>query len=179
MAVSIFWCGLSNAWLAILVYHLQILFWSRHPFSGVFKKGWRKPLMLASPTLFAGPIAYFLLPVITKVNCSTWLTGHHLTGIGFLLMISYFGIIHPILEQAHWAPLRKRTWLAHPLFAGYHMLVLASLLPAVWLVACFIVLTAISVFWKHVTDRSQSLLVPVLSHILSDLGIILAAWSQM
>jgi hypothetical protein len=28
-AVGVFWCVFSNAWLAMLAYHAQILFWSR------------------------------------------------------------------------------------------------------------------------------------------------------
>jgi hypothetical protein len=176
LAVLVFWCGFSNAWLAILAYHIQILIFSRKSLHEIFQPVRRRGLLLAAPTLLAGPLIYVLLPFITKVDCSIWLAKHHLTGTGFLLMIPYFGIIHPILEQAHWAPLRERTWLAHPLFAGYHMLVLASLLPTVWLAACFVILTSTSVIWKWFTERSNSMAAPVLSHILSDLGMILAAW---
>jgi membrane protease YdiL (CAAX protease family) len=168
-ATGICWCVLKNGWLAILAYHVQILILSRESLSGLFQSIRGKNLLPALPAVLAGPLIYILLPFITKTDCSIWLAEHHLTGTGFLLMIPYFGILHPVLEQAHWAPLRQRTWLAHPLFAGYHMLVLASLLPAAWLAVCFVILTSTSILWKWIAERSGSLAAPVLSHILSDL----------
>ncbi len=60
-------------------------------------------------------------------------------------MVAYFGLVHPLLEQAHWTPLREATPIAHVAFAGYHMLVLASLLTVPWLAVCFVILTAASV----------------------------------
>lgn len=176
LAVGIFWCIFKNGWLAILAYHAQIILWNRGSLKGLRWPSERRWLVAVLPTILAGPLVYFLLPYITRMELSAWLTEYKLTGLSLILMIPSFGIIHPILEQAHWAPLRKRTWLAHPLFAGYHMLVLVSLLPAVWLAACFVILTSTSVLWKWIAERSNNMAVPVLSHILADLGMILAAW---
>ena len=124
----------------------------------------------------AGPLLYLLLPYITKTDLSTWLHAHHVSGISLLLMIPYFGFIHPILEQMHWAPLRAHTPVSHLMFAGYHMLVLHSLLSTPWLILTFIVLTTASVVWQQMTKYSLGLALPITSHILADFGVIVAAW---
>lgn len=231
-AVGIFWCMLSNAWLAIFAYHAQILFWSRKSLfelrrpthkrvildsavdredsvpmlwmqsvakkrrcthwvhRGVFvtpsapndsHNGPRataesRVMLLALPSAFAGPLVYYLLPYMTDGDLSTWMTDHHISRLSFTMMIPYFGLLHPFLEQLHWAELRENTRISHILFAGYHMIVLYSLLAIPWLIACFLVLTAASVMWQQMTKRSNSLAAAYGSHVLADLGIIMAAW---
>ena len=91
-------------------------------------------------------------------------------------MIPYFGLIHPFLEQLHWTGLRDRTPLAHPVFAGYHMLVLYSLLTIPWLIMLFVILTAASLIWQQMGKKSNSLLPATMSHILADLGVVVVAW---
>lgn len=176
VAVVVFWCGMSNAWLAILAYHAQILWFSRKNIGAV---NWKIPprfMLLVLPAALAGPLIYFLLPHTAHVNLTAWLANHHLSRVSLAVMIPYFGLVHPVLEQIHWAPLREETPLAHPLFAGYHMLVLFSLLTVPWLVIGFVVLVAASVAWQFLARRSGSLAMPIASHMLADLGIILAAW---
>ena len=95
------------------------------------------------------------------------------------MMVPYFGLVHPVLEQIHWTPLRDETPLAHPLFAGYHMLVLFSLLTVPLLVLVFIVLATTSVAWQFLAKRSGSLAAPIVSHILADFGIVIAAWLRL
>jgi hypothetical protein len=176
LAVLVFWCMLSNAWLAILAYHAQVLFWARRAPADLRTMCSPRCMLLALPASLAGPVLYFLLPYMTHTDLSAWLINHHLTRVSFAIMIPYFGLVHPVLEQLHWAPLRERTRLAHPLFAGYHLVVLYSLLTLPWLMLCFVALTAASFAWQSTARRSRSLAVPVASHILADLGIIAAAW---
>jgi hypothetical protein len=133
-------------------------------------------LFAALPVVLTGPLLYLLLPCITHTELSVRLTINHLSRIFFIVMIPYFGLLHPFLKQIHWAPLRERTHLAHPVFAGYHVLVLFSLLTVPWLVVCFVVLTAASWMWQQMAKKSNSLIVPVLSHVAADLGIIMAAF---
>jgi hypothetical protein len=176
IAVGVFWCIFSNAWLAILAYHLQVLLWSSRKAYIMNKPKSRGMMLMALPTLVAGPLLYFLLPYITHVELSEWLNHYHLTGLSLIIMIPYFGIIHPFLEQVHWAPLRDKTPLAHFMFAGYHMLVLHSLLTPPWLITCFILLASASFIWKIMTQQSKTLALPILSHILADLGVVITAW---
>ena len=176
LAVGVFWCGFSNAWLAILAYHAQVFLWSGKAFPRIMRPTRSRDLFLALPTVFTGPLLYFLLPYVTHTDVLTWLTDHRLTGLSFLVMIPYFGLVHPYLEQAHWAPLRRRTLWAHPLFAGYHMLVLFSLLSPGWLVLCFVVLAGASYLWQRISEKTHGLTVATVSHVLADLGVVVAAW---
>jgi hypothetical protein len=179
IAVGFFWCFLSNAWLAILAYHVQIVLWSWSSLPQARRTVRARDLFLAVPAILTGPLLYVLLPFITRVELSAWLSNHHLAGISLLVMIPYFGLVHPFLEQAHWGLLRERTPLAHPLFAGYHVMVLSSLLPVPWLVLCFAVLVTASCLWQRVFQRTGTLAVPVVSHMMADLGVVLAAWFRV
>jgi hypothetical protein len=174
-AVIVFWCWLGNAWLAILAYHAQILLWSRGTMARLGRPG-RDPLAwLLVPSALAGPALYFLLPYITRTDLAIWLRAHGLAGWSLVLMVAYFGLVHPFLEQLHWSPLREATPVAHLLFAGYHVLVLYTLLSVPWLAVCFAVLSTASVVWQRM-ERGGGLGLPIASHVLADLGIVLAAW---
>lgn len=178
LAVALFWCIWPNAWLAILTYHAQILAWNRPILREMHWPKHRVGILLAIPTALAGPMLYILLPVITRTELSTWLDSYHLSGSSLFLMIPYFGLIHPVLEQAHWHSLREATAWSHPVFAGYHMIVLSSLLTLPWLMLCFGVLMGASFTWQLMAKRSGSVMLPAVSHILADLGVVVAAWAR-
>jgi len=175
-SVIIFWVFLHNAWLALLGYHLQIMFWlKKSPFRNPLPAN-NRDLTISLAMVAAGPFIYFALPFITSVSLSEWMAEYHLTGWLWLLIIPYFGLIHPFLEQAHWGPLREKTLTAHFFFAGYHTIVLYSLLPTFWLAAGFIVLATTSFIWQQIAKNSNSYSAPVLSHILADFGVMIAVW---
>ncbi len=176
IAVVIFWCILENAWQAILAYHIQILIMSRRRW-GALVRGWngRAFLAVALPSALAGPLLYFLLPSISSVPVGEWLARYHLAGHSLVIMIAYFGVIHPLLEQMHWSVLRERTPLAPALFSGYHVIVLYTLLPPLWLAVCFAVLVAASIVWRRIARTHGGLAVPCVAHVLADAGIIIAA----
>ena len=185
IAVGLCWCVFKNGWLAILTYHAQILLCQKehlkvgrsnvksHDFKTLDLRTF--DIFSALPCAAAGPLVWVLLPHITHTELGTWLTEYHLTGWKLFLMVPYFGIIHPMLEQLHWAPLREQSRAAHFLFAGYHMLVLFSLVKTPWLIFCFAALTAASIAWQWMTQKSGSITAAILSHILADLGMILVA----
>lgn len=173
-AVSIFWCGFSNAWLAILAYHLQILLWVRRPLPSMSLPGVKQILLFVLPAVAAGPLFYFILPWIIHADIFKWLADYHLSGLSLILMVPYFGIVHPYLEQLHWARLCEEIPVAHFVFAGYHMMVLYSLLTIPWLILCFVVLILASYIWRQMRKSSGNPILPVLSHALVDSGIIIA-----
>ena len=176
VAVGVCWCIFSNAWLAILSYHAQVLFWSRKSLCELRRPNPRRIALLALPTVVAGPLVYFLLPYITHESLPAWLANYHLTGVSFIVMIPYFGLIHPFLEELHWSGLRESTGISHFVFAGYHMIVLHSLLTVPWLMLCFVVLVSASFMWQQLGRHGNSLTVPVISHVLADASVIIAAW---
>jgi hypothetical protein len=157
------------------VYHAQILFWSR---GSLERMRWTvriSTILLASPSVLAGPLIFWLLPHMIHTDLSAWLVSHHLSGVSFMLMVPYFGLVHPFLEQLHWAPLRESTPVSHIMFAGYHVMVLYSLVTAPWLISCFAVLVAASLMWHWMATRRNGLAAVFVSHALADTGIIVAA----
>jgi hypothetical protein len=179
LAVLVFWVWLGNAWLAILAYHAQILLWSHGSRLRLGRPHGTSLAWLLVPSALAGPALCFLLPYITRTDLAVWLRAHGLSGWSLLAMVAYFGLVHPFLEQMHWSPLRKATPAAHVLFAGYHVLVLYSLLGMPWLAVCFAVLATASVVWQRMERGSGGLALPIASHVLADFGIVLVAWLQV
>ena len=174
--MGIFWCLYHNAWLTILAYHAQILWWSRDSHPKLLKSAWTPLMFVGLAAVLAGPLLYMLLPHVTRTDLPTWLAENRLSGVSLGLMVFYFGLVHPLLEQIHWTPLRQRTPAAHPAFAGYHLLVLFSLLTIPWLIVCLAVLFAASVMWQRQVRDSGSLAPAIVSHAAADLGIVIAAW---
>lgn len=180
LAVLVFWVVLENAWLTVLAYHAQILVWSRHRVARVVS-GWdaRWFLYTAVPCALAGPLIYFFLPTFTgHADLAAWLGRYGLERVSLAAMIPYLGVVHPILEQAHWGELRARNVGAHAAFAGYHAVVLYALLAPAWLLLCVAVVAAASLVWTKVQERASGLLVPALGHVLADVGIVLAALAR-
>lgn len=175
LAVAVFWFCFANAWLATLAYHALILLLAK----------WRIPrprfppeprhLFYALPALAVGPLLYVLLPHLAGGPLDGWLAQRHFSASSLLLFLPYFGLIHPWLEQVHWKPLREHTRIAHPLFAGYHVLVLTSLTTWPWLVLVFCSLSSVSYLWERLTSHAKSLTPAYLSHALADIGIVVAA----
>ena len=169
--VGIFWCVFKNAWIALLSYHAFILCFARGA-KVRFALTFPKPFWgLIAPSILAGPLLFFILPWIGVESLRDWLTDYSVT-TSHLLLIPYFGLIHPTIEQMHWAPLCQKTPLAHLCFAGYHIMVLASLLSPLWLGVSFLTLASISVFWHILRIKSQSISPAALSHTLADLSIV-------
>ena len=175
-AVAVFWLVFHNAWLAILAYHAQILWWSRGHFPRLMKPRPTWVMLFVLVSALAGPTLYLLLPYISHVDLSSWLARAGLSGASLAVMVFYFGLAHPFLEQSHWSSLRERTRFAHLAFAGYHMLVLYSLLTIPWLVACFAILAGASLIWQRMARDSGSLLPSIASHVVADLGLVVVAW---
>jgi hypothetical protein len=177
IALLVFWCVFKNALGAILAYHVQILFWSRKELP-VLLQGWHPRLFLWTviPCATAGPLAYLLLPWVSS-DLAGRLADYGLAGTSFLIMIPYFGLVHPLLEQIHWKELRCDGWLGHLVFAGYHAIVLGSLMTPPWILLCMLLLVFASILWTVVQSRTRGgLLVPALGHVVADLGIVIAAW---
>lgn len=177
VAVGIGWCLLGWGWQSLLAYHVLILAGSRGRWKGVFRgtsPGWLWASV--APCALAGLILFLLIPVVAPDPAlADWLVAHGIGERALLFFIPYFGLIHPMLEQVHWRDLRPVGWVAHAAFAGYHALVLGSLVEAPWLVAILIGLAVASWSWGWITQETGGLLIPIAGHSLADLGVIVAA----
>jgi hypothetical protein len=172
----------ENAWLSILLYHAQIGVW------GLSHRGTRSPPLLKGwsaqgaccfvlPAVAAGPILYFLLPAMLKINIplGEWLSDVGLRGPTLWLFAAYFGLCHPMLEEFHWSSIRqslKSAMPAHFFFAFYHVLVVSLILQWPWALATGAVLFGSSWLWHVMESKYEGTLLPVLSHTLADSAII-------
>jgi membrane protease YdiL (CAAX protease family) len=174
---------LGSAWSAILLYHAGIfLFLVFGKRCRVWKTVFRgnTPILVPAVILcsMAAPVVYFLWPWFGSpdIPIAQWLAKYGLTGISWTLLIPYFSIIHPILEEVHWrgmAPeqVKGSCWQDF-LFAGYHVLVLYELVYWPWLFLVFGVLVGSSFFWRWAADRFGGYLLPVVSHVAADAGVL-------
>lgn len=169
---------LHNAWAALALYHGQALIWSRYRVP-LARRGWdwRTAAITVLPCALAGPILWAVLPLAAPGGgASAWLARWGVSPAGLLALLPVFGLLHPLLEEAHWSGLRERHWSAHLIFAGYHMPVLAGLLAPAWLAGCAGALVAASALWTRAQRQTApGLAVCVAAHAAADLGIVLAA----
>ena len=124
---------------------------------------------------------YMLLPEIINddISLKGWLYARGLDGIYIKILIPYFLIAHPILEEIYWGQFRggeNRRWVMYVLFSGYHILVLWDLLSAAWLVISFLILILVAFIWDMLYSRLNGGIISFLSHFLGDLGIIWAVY---
>jgi hypothetical protein len=175
-AVGVFWALFQNAWLAIISYHAQIVIWNHKNIKADRFVINKLSVGLVILSALTGVFLYFMFTYITDKDISGWFLKYKISNFSIYFLIPYFGIVHPFLEQKHWKEIRETTVFAHIAFAGYHAVVLVTLLKIEWVFVSLGVLLSISLLWKIVYDNNNSDSANILSHILADSGIILAAF---
>jgi len=187
-AVLIGMYAFRSAWLAVLLYHLGILAFIaiRRPscLKETLWSGARNPLTLPAVTIcaLAAPVVYFLWPLFqpTETVLPEWMARYGLSGMAWLLLIPYFSIVHPILEEIHWRKIapERFVWLCWQdlLFAGYHVVVLGQLVYWPWLFFVFGVLAGSSVFWRWAANRFGGYGLAVLTHAAADAGVVIGIY---
>ena len=172
----------QHAALSILLYHGQVALWrlfsaqrSDYP---VFQ-GWsaRDAAMVILPVTLSAPILILLMPIMIQPGLvlSAWLTAYGLEGPWLWVFAAYFGLVHPLIEEIHWAPVRQRlrpVWCVHLAFAFYHVPVLQLLLQLPWAILAGALLFAASWIWAILERKHQGTLLPILSHTTADAVII-------
>jgi membrane protease YdiL (CAAX protease family) len=177
-----------SAWLAILLYHAGVAvflfirkpagFWIRMRTG--FKTPWLIPGLIVCA--LAMPAVYFLWPwfAISENILPQWMAYYGLSGWAWLLLIPYFSIVHPILEEALWREIApdRFTWICRQdlLFAGYHVLVLLQLMKSPWLVLVFIVLAGSSIFWRWSAQHFGGYGLSILTHAMADAAVVTAVF---
>jgi hypothetical protein len=183
LAVLLGMVVLHNAWLAVLLYHALILVTAKgHWRLTRLRQGWHAVGWLGiALSAAAGPLIYFMWPWIggEGIALGGWLESYGLSRRAFLILLPYFSLAHPVLEELHWSALRRDgefpPWLAHIAFAGYHLVVLGTLVSPVWLPIVFVTLSMSSCLWAWIDGHHGGASIPLASHAAADIAIILAA----
>ena len=175
-----------SGWISIFLYHIQIVI-----YSCIFKKDLKKILfagfslkyflLFVFPLLLFGPVLYRLFPHIITYDTSfqEWLYNYGLDHRSYIMLIPYFCIVHPVLEEIHWGKFRDNKdqhWTMHFLFAGYHILVLGKILSLPWILLSFSALVLISCVWTALYNNLKGGLVPLVSHTVADVATILSTY---
>ena len=131
--------------------------------------------------LITAPLIYFLWPVMVRdgVDLAELVERWHLGGTAAVLFGLYSITVHPVLEESFWRGVLPDRLAGDLLFAGFHLLVLAPLVHAAWLPLVFGVLASAAWIWRWMARTFGGLAVPVVTHALADLGVVLAVWARV
>jgi hypothetical protein len=174
---------LQNAWIAIFGYHLGIVLMVRFagvgvPVRQVFR-GRNYRTLLAGVLIGAGGglLLYLLWPLLAVPdNIDAYLESIGLNVRTWPIFLAYFVTVNPLLEEYYWRGVlgsqRRRPILNDFFFSGYHLLVLAGSVGAVWLPVVFLALAAAGWFWRQINRQASGLLPSVVSHIAGDIAVI-------
>ncbi len=177
-----------SAWLAVLLYHLGVVAFvvCRKP-ENIWQRMWagtKSPLLIPGLIGYAmvAPVVYFMWPWISVSDSilPEWMARYGLTGAAWLLMIPYFSLVHPILEEIHWRGISPEKvngicW-QDLVFAGYHVLVLFQVIDWLWLFLVFGILAGSSVFWRWSAGKFGGYGLPILTHAVADAGVIIGVY---
>jgi len=129
--------------------------------------------------------AYYMHDMLFDIeHLRSWLEQWHFTGNQSVLLFVVLVLLNPILEEIYWrAYLPSRTGqtpgsfrnllLASLWFTAYHLVVIIPIFNWPFNVLAALSIYAAGLLWGWIRDRSHSLLAPILSHMLADLGIVI------
>jgi hypothetical protein len=187
VAAGLFWA--QSAWGALIGFHLAMLaaLWfdrsNLPPFFILFKsrrrRGWIVSNLLVGA---AGGLGLYLLWPWLGIapDLAAQLDALGLTRSTWPVFIAYFALVNPWIEEYFW-----RGYLGLPskqlipmdcVFAGYHAMLLVgrASLPALALALSSLVFGGW--LWRQSRREDEGLLTAALSHMLADLGILLAVY---
>ena len=177
-----------NAWMAILSYHagmVAVILLSKTgiPLKQAFHRGNKYWILLIAALTGAGGglLLYVLWPLLSVPDdINLYIRSIGLNEHTWPVFLAYFTIINPLIEEYYWrgylASVTKGVTLNDLLFSGYHLLVLAWHMDAVWLLAVFFVLAAGAWFWRQMNNLNGSLLASAVSHITADIAVMLTIY---
>ena len=180
--------SISNAWAAILLYHLGIvtvLFLARYWKIGRLLKTTEDLLVLVGVVLVSAVAGFFIYWLWAIIKLAELILTDQLSALGLVnapwfLFIAYYFTINPLLEEMFWrgylgspkmSPIWNDIW-----FAGYHVLVLITFVAWPWVILSFVTLMITAWFWRQLARRYQGLLLPIASHAAADASIIGAVY---
>lgn len=141
----------------------------------------RTAAMLVPLFACAGPIIFLLWPYVSLkgTHLSSSLAVFGLQGRSWIVFLVYYPLVNPWLEELFWRGLLARGThygrISDLLYAGYHVLALASFTTVPWLLFCFAVLAVAGATWRILAARNGGLALPALTHLVADIAVIVAA----
>ena len=172
-----------SAFIAMGAYHagmLVVLFFNRNKCQKLTKPQGASLLYLTAPVFASGGIIfYFIWPFIAAGNgIPEKLHEYGLTQNIWPIFAVYFVLINSAIEEFFWRGYLKddsiKPNLNDFLFGGYHSLVLFAFTDPAWTILVLAAVTFAGWLWRFLRARTQSLVLPLLTHFLADLTIMWA-----
>jgi hypothetical protein len=184
------WAGLflfKNAWAALIGFHVAILLTllllrPDLPINVLFTSKYSK-WILAS-VLFcstSGIGLYFLWGVFGIADdFSARLQSLGLTASSWPLIIAYFSLVNPFIEEYFWRGVlgndTKKFYIGDVLYAGYHALVLWGRVHPLSIVFAVMILVSAGWLWRQISREDGGLLAATLGHMIADFTILLTVY---
>ncbi len=177
-----------SAWLAIFGYHIGIasvilLSRKRTPLKRLFKSNnYKTPVTMSVIGAGSGVLLFVLWPFLAvPSNIGSYTQSIGITERTWLLFITYYVLINPLIEEYYWRGLlgghnSNRITASDLFFSGYHVLVLAGKMGAVWLPVVFLLLSLNAWLSRQVNKFSGGLLPSVVSHVTADISVMLTIY---
>ena len=176
-----------NAWAAMLGYHLSMLLILALCRPGIALKSifrgrdYRITAVTALAGLPGGILLHLLWPAISdSIDLQPALQNIGITASAWPVLVPYFILINPWLEEWYWRGYlgsdSRRPILNDLFFAGYHLLVLAGKVEALWLGVIFVLLTGAAWFWRQANRVNHGLQASMASHLAADASVMLAVY---
>ncbi len=180
------WAGLfllKNAWLALICFHLAVLFSllvlrSDVPVEILFKSKYKK-WAIASVILcgLSGINLYFFWNMFGVANTLLLqLKSLGLNSSSWLPFIIYFSLVNPLVEEYFWrgflGDATNTLYIGDFIFAGYHALILWGRIPLLSILFALVFLVTAGWLWRQIRREDEGLLAPVLGHMTADFTIL-------
>ncbi len=176
----------KNAWVAIGLYHFGMTVFLMTDKKKMSLKrlcsGWNSAAavfgIVMSVMIF--PILYIFWRYMCLEDISLYsaLANFGLQGASWFFFMIYFSTVQPVLEELYWRGYLGCDHLgvswADFAFAGYHILVLARFIKLPWLIIACVILSVVAFIWRYILLRCGGLIIPLLSHIVADISIVIA-----
>ncbi len=184
------WGGLflfKTAWAALIGFHIAILLTlllprPNLPINILFKSKYSK--WIPASVLFcstSGIGLYFLWGVFGIVDdFSAQLQSLGLTASSWPLIIAYFSLVNPFIEEYFWRGVlgndTKKFYIGDVLYAGYHALVLWGRVHPLSIVFAVMILVSAGWLWRQISREDGGLLAATLGHAIADFTILLTVY---
>lgn len=180
------WAGLflfKSAWLALIGFHLAILFAlliarPNIPIAILFKSKYSKWILTS---LFlcglSGVSLYFFWNIFSIYSdLPAQLESIGLNSSSWFPFIAYFSLVNPFIEEYFWRGFlgseAKKLHVGDFIYAGYHALILLGKVPPLSIFFALVFLAAAGWLWRQIRREDEGLLAPALGHMVADFTIL-------
>jgi len=174
----------KNVFIALAIYYSAIVFFiATNGGKGLLKSifsGWNYSAAAGSIIVCAcsGGAIFLLWPYakLENVNLVSTLAEYGLSGAACYIFVAAATILNPLLEELFWRGCFEneptKPAFIDVVFAGYHLLALVLVIKVPITISAFIILFAVSWWFRFMKHKLGGLAVPYVAHLTADISIV-------